>query len=329
MDAEYWLAAERILIERGEWTPPKTRSASKQSRKFGAYATGWLANRTLKPRTRQGYQELLDGPLTKSANVPLTLIDAEGVRHWHTGLGTKTPTKNAHAYSLLHAILATALYDGLIANNPCAIRSAMNTSPKRAAVILTPDQVAKVALALPDRLRALLLISAWCGLRWSEVIELRRHDFNAACDEITISRAATHRGGCNISTPKSGKAREVILPPHIVADIRDHLANFVDAGPDSLLFPAKVSCHYSDRLFREAFNKACKDVGIQQIPRVHDLRHFAGSQAARVGNLVEVMDRLGHSTQKASLRYQHVTSGRSREVAAELSKLAEVPITTA
>jgi integrase len=80
----------------------------------------------------------------------------------------------------------------------------------------------------------------------------------------------------------------VILPPHIVQDIRDHLANFVDAAPDSPLFPAKTSCRYSDRLFSEAFNKACKDVGIQQIPRVHDLRHFAGSQAARVGNLVMI-----------------------------------------
>jgi hypothetical protein len=201
MDGEAWLASERILIERGEWTPPKTRSANKQTRKFGAYASDWLANRTLKPRTRQGYQELLDGSLTKWNGVPLTLIDAEGVRHWHTGLGSATPTKNAHAYSLLHAILATAVSDGLIAGNPCAIRSAMNTSPKRAAVILTPDQVANVALALPDRLRALLLISAWCGLRWGEVVELRRRDFNAACNEIAVGRAMTHRGGtCSIDT---------------------------------------------------------------------------------------------------------------------------------
>jgi hypothetical protein len=36
-------------------------------------------------------------PLAKWNSVPLTLIDAEGVRHWHTGLGTKTPTKTAHA----------------------------------------------------------------------------------------------------------------------------------------------------------------------------------------------------------------------------------------
>jgi integrase len=56
--------------------------------------------------------------------------------------------------------------------------------------------------------------------------------------------------------------------------------------------------------------------------RIHDLRHFAGTQAARVGNLPETMARLGHSTPKASLIYQGIASGRAEEVAAALSKLA-------
>ena len=56
--------------------------------------------------------------------------------------------------------------------------------------------------------------------------------------------------------------------------------------------------------------------------RIHDLRHFAGTQAARVGNLPETMARLGHSTPKASLIYQGIARGRAEEVAAALSKLA-------
>ncbi|MDT7737982.1 MAG: hypothetical protein QOK09_1351 [Mycobacterium sp.] len=328
MDAEHWLSEERRLIDRREWTAPASRAAAKQTRSqsLGTYADEWLENRTLKPRTRQGYQELLDGPLAKLHKLPLALITGETVRAWHHGLGTATPTKNAHAYSLLHAILATALSDGLIPVNPCAIRSAMNVQSKRTAVILTPDEIAKVALALPDRLRALVLISAWCGLRWGEGVELRRRDFNPACDTITVGRAFTHRNGeCDIDTPKSGKGREVIVPPHVVQDVRDHLALYVAQSPDAQLFPAKTSCHYSDRLFREAFAEALKAVGITKVVRIHDLRHFAGTQAARVGNLVETMQRLGHSTQKASLKYQHVVDGRGREVAAALSALAQVP----
>jgi integrase len=168
----------------------------------------------------------------------------------------------------------------------------------------------------------LVLISAWCGLRWGEAVELRRRDFNEACDEITISRAFTHRAGCHVGPPKSGKPRSVDVPPFMVQDIRDHLELYVAESGDAQLFPAKSSCHYSDRLFREAFAEALKAVGITKAVRIHDLRHTAGTQTARVANLVETMDRLGHSTQKASLRYQHVASGRGREVAAELSRLA-------
>jgi len=53
------------------------------------------------------------------------------------------------------------------------------------------------------------------------------------------------------------------------------------------------------------------------------LRHFAGTQTARVANLVETMGRLGHSTVAASLLYQQRVSGRDVEIAEALSRLAE------
>lgn len=57
--------------------------------------------------------------------------------------------------------------------------------------------------------------------------------------------------------------------------------------------------------------------------RLHDMRHFAGHQTARVANLPETMARLGHSTQTASLRYQGQVSGRAVEIADQLSALAD------
>ena len=47
---------------------------------------------------------------------------------------------------------------------------------------------------------------------------------------------------------------------------------------------------------------------------------------ARVGNLVETMNHLGHSTVAASLRYQHMVSGRDVEIAHQLSALATTPL---
>jgi hypothetical protein len=79
----------------------------------------------------------------------------------------------------------------------------------------------------------------------------------------------------------------------------------------------------NDRVFsREYFADALATIGRKGV-RVHDLRHFSGTQTARVGNLVETMGRLGHSTAKASLIYQQIVSGRDAAVAEALSRLAE------
>ncbi|MFA1704696.1 tyrosine-type recombinase/integrase [Mycobacterium intracellulare] len=326
MDAERWLADERRLIERDEWSPPAHRAAVQHRRgtPFGEYATGWLDQRNLKPRTRHEYALLLAGPLAKLGKIPLHLITAEMVRTWHAGLGTSTPTHTARAYGLLHAVLNTAVSDGLIGSNPAAIRGAMNTATKRQATILTPDEVAKVALAIqPANLKALVLIAAWCGLRWGEVSALTRADVSADGSVITVARAVTHtKGQCHVATTKSDRVRTVIVPPHIVPDLADHLAHHVGPKGDALLFPAPRGCHLRQQVFRGYFNAALKSAGISGVVRIHDLRHFAGSQAARVGNLTEVMARLGHSTVRASMLYQQQVNGRDAEVAAALSALA-------
>jgi len=330
MDAEYWLADERRLVERGDWTPPKFRAAQKHARSqmFGEYATGWIKHRNVKPRTRQGYSELLAGPLAKLDPIPLNLLTAEGIRGWFAGLGTKTPTRNSHAYGLLHAILATATSDGVIAANPAKIRGAMNVASKRQPIILTPEQVAKIATEVRAELKAAVLIGAWCGLRWGEMTELRRSDVTPDGSVLSVGRGVTHRAGeCHILTPKGGKPRTVNVPPHVAPDIANHLAHHVGAEPDALLFPGalKKCKHMPDRTFRDHFRTALKAVGITENVRIHDMRHTAATTAARFATLAEVQARLGHSTVNAAMRYQHAAQSRDGELAAALSAYAQMP----
>ena len=195
MDAERWLSDERRLIERDEWTPPQLRAEARHARgqTFGAYADNWLAQRALKPRTTALYRGLLDGPLAKLARTPVATISAATVRTWHAGLGEGTPTRNAHAYGLLHTILNDCVSDGLLAGNPAKVRGAMAAKTKREPIILSANDVAKVAVNIrPAGLKAFVLISAWCGLRFGEAIELRRKDFNEDCSIVTVARGATH-----------------------------------------------------------------------------------------------------------------------------------------
>lgn len=51
--------------------------------------------------------------------------------------------------------------------------------------------------------------------------------------------------------------------------------------------------------------------------------HTGATLAAQTGaTLAELMSRLGHSTPRAALRYQHATQGRDAEIARRLSAMA-------
>jgi len=120
------------------------------------------------------------------------------------GLGSEHVRRNSHAYGLLHAILATAVTDQLIPANPANLSRAINPPTKCQPVILDAAEVAVLADTIrPERLRMLVLVLAWVGVRWGEAIELRRSDVTEGCKAIRVRRAVTHRNGCRIDTPTS------------------------------------------------------------------------------------------------------------------------------
>uniref|UniRef100_UPI003D8F9097 tyrosine-type recombinase/integrase n=1 Tax=Gordonia sp. B7-2 TaxID=3420932 RepID=UPI003D8F9097 len=322
MDAEAWLAKERRELEVGTWEPPKRPVPALD---LETYADRWVDERKLRPRTATGYRALLRlhiNPVLGAKAV--ASITPEMVRRWYIGLGTDHPTRNSHAYQLLHAVMATAVTDDLIAANPVHIRGAMHTERKRQPVILTPAEVRKLADAMPADLSTSVLLAAWCGLRWGETSELRRKDVDLDNGILTVARGVTYRDKVfRVQGTKSGVVRRVVMPPHIVDHIRAHLDERVADDPEALLFPAPGSNgHLVDVLYRKSFTKAAKAIGRDDL-HVHDLRHFAGTQAARVGGTTaEVMARLGHSTVGAAMKYQASDLKRDRQIATALSELA-------
>jgi integrase len=336
MDAEGWLAAERRLIDLKLWTPPAQRAAEQKAQgiTLAEYAPAWIEQRTvggqpLKPRTKSQYIKLFEEHIqpTSLAKIPMRSITTEAVRAWHATTLVDKPSYRSLAYVLLHAVLSTAVTDGHLPANPAQIRGAGSTAAKKQAVILDVTEVGQLADTIDERFKALILISAWCGLRWGEVTELKRKDFSDDCALIAVERGVVHRDGkCIVDTPKSNKGRTVVTPPHIRSAIKHHLATYVAKDPDALAFPPDRSCHLSSTSFRGYYTRALTAIGRdgkkKPRPTIHDLRHFAGTQTARVGNLVETMGRLGHSTVKASLIYQGVVNGRDAEIAEALSALA-------
>ena len=177
---------------------------------------------------------------------------------------------------------------------------------------------------MPDQYRAMVLLASWCAMRFGELVDLRHADIDLDQQVVHIRRAAVRvDGGWRIGNPKSDAGiRDVAIPPHLVASIELHLTK-VGQGKDALLFPAKDGVgHLQPSTLYRHFYKARVAAGRPDL-RFHDLRHSGAVLAAQTGaTLAELMERLGHSTPQAAMRYQHAAKGRDKEIAANLSKLA-------
>lgn len=321
-DAEGWLAGERRKIDLDTWGKVEASDGIT----LRAYGLRWLKQRQLRPRTAQHYESMLNRLILPDlGDLKLVQLTPARVRSWHTELGSAHPTRNAHAYSLLHAICATAVQDELIDANPCRIRAAMQTKRRRDVDVLSPAQVDKLASKMPTELRASVILAAWCGLRWGETSELRRRDVPADCSVLRIRRAVTYRSGkFYVGEPKTAAGiRDVSVPPHIRPTLKAHLKNYAAPGPDGLLFPGEDGKHLRADQYRYWWELARKAIKKPTL-RVHDLRHVGAVLAAQSGaTTAELMHRLGHTTPEMALRYQHVAEGRDAEIAERLSKLAE------
>lgn len=322
LDAEAWLTDRRREIDRDAWSPPGAVGARTQT--LADYAGPWLAQRALKPRTREHYGHLLHALILPDLGpVPLAALTPARVRAWHATLSPGKPTMRAHGYSLLRTILNTAVTDELINANPCTIRSAGSAKRVHQVKPASLDEIAALVAAMPERYKVMTLLAAWCGCRFGELAELRRKDVDADAGVLHIRRGVVLvEGKPVVGTPKSSAGiRDVAVPPHLLPALREHLGEHADHGRDGLLFPAVSGGHLSPTGLYSVFYPARMKAGRPDL-RWHDLRHTGAVLAASTGaSLAELMARLGHSTPQAALRYQHAAQGRDAQIAEALSAL--------
>ncbi|MGO0577133.1 tyrosine-type recombinase/integrase [Ornithinimicrobium panacihumi] len=329
-DAEAWLVHERRLVQDDVWSPARSRRAQvrRKTEEFGPYAESWLEQRDLKPRTRALYRRLFDRFLMPSfAHVALRDITPAVVRAWFSELDPTRPTQRAHAYSLLRSILKTAVDDEILASNPCKLRSAGSTKRARHVEPASLDELAILVEHMPDRYRALVLIGAWCGLRFGEMAELRRRDVELRTGTLHVRRGVVRfEGQVAVGEPKSGAGvRTIAIPPHLLPSLEAHLQEHVEGGRDALLFSSVkdpgLQVH-PNTIYRHWYR--ARDAAGRPDLRIHDLRHTGAVLAAQSGaTIAELMARIGHSTPQAAMRYQHAARGRDASIAAAMSRLAQ------
>jgi integrase len=330
--ADAWLARVHGDIQAGRWvSPDAVKIPADLPEVFGTYAAGWLAGRDLSGSTRKLYRIILDGHILPSfEDVPMGTISPAMVREWHAGLRTETgPTQRARAYSLLRTILGTAVTDDVIPANPCRIRGAGSAKTARDIRPASLPELEALAAAMPQRYRLMVLLAAWCAMRFGELAELRRADIDVKNAIVHVRRGVVSTdGGLVVKGPKSeaGK-RDVNIPPHLMPAVKAHLSKYVCPAQHALVFPAVHGGHLNPGSLRRAYHPAREAAGRPDL-RFHDLRHTGAVLAAATGaTLAELMARLGHSTVSAAMRYQHAAADRDKVIAAALSELAAGTVT--
>jgi len=330
LDAGAWLAAQVREVDRGTWTAPQPAGeAHRGAPTLRSYSGTWLAARELKPRTRLLYRALLDGHVLPGlGDVELTRLTPTTVRNWYAGLDPSAPTQRAHAYSLLRSIMATAVSDDLTPTNPCRIRGGGSASTQHTTRVASLAELEVMVEAVPEHRRPLLLLAAWCGLRFGELAELRRGDIDLDGGVLRVQRGVTRASGqVFIGDPKSAAGRRTVaIPPHLQPVLERHLRLHTGGEGDALLFPARNGGHLAPTSLQSFWHPARAKAGRPDL-RFHDLRHTGATLAAATGaTLADLMARLGHSTPSAALRYQHAVADRDRAIAEALSGFAEAKV---
>ena len=329
-DAEAWLGAQVIDVRAQAWEPPEPGASTRP--RLREFADTYLAVRSRSPRVQIEYRSLLDRVILPSlGDRQIDRIEPSHVTAWYASLPADRPRARAHAYSLLKAVLNLAVANDLIARNPCRISGASSVRRKREPVPATIGELQAIHKAMPERYRPMLNLAAFCALRFGELTELRRKDLDMNAGVVHVRRAVTKANGQFIvGLPKSDAGvRDVAIPPHLLPELKAHLAKFVGPESEALLFPARQGGHMAVSSLNTVFTRAREKAGRSDL-RWHDLRHTGATLAAAQGATVaELKARLGHSTTHAAMQYQHASKDRDAAIAALLSQhaLAEpIPI---
>jgi integrase len=103
--------------------------------------------------------------------------------------------------------------------------------------------------------------------------------------------------------------------------VKAQLSTWVALEPASLLFTGPRTDILRRLTFTNAWNRARDAVGVQHL-HFHDLRHTGNTLAASTGaSTKELMARMGHTSTRAALIYQHASDERDAAIAEGVSEL--------
>jgi integrase len=219
------------------------------------------------------------------------------------GQGTIAMTRR-----MLSALFAGAVREGHVLSNPIAGVELATPDDREPRYLLVGEIDRLVSVIPSDTDRTLVLVLAYCGLRFGEAAALRVRDVDLERRRIIVRASLSEVDGHLIEgKTKTRRIRSVRIPSILVPPLEDQLR---DKTPAARAFAGARGKdlrigNWRTRVFRAAVSRA----GLEEpYPRIQDLRHTAASLAIASGSHPKtVSEMLGHASIGITMdRYGHL-----------------------
>jgi integrase len=308
VEARRFLDAANADMHRGQWVDPAAGRLM-----LAEWAATYLATVTnLRPTTLATYErDLTRYVLPRFGHLPLARIRPLDVRSWladELAAGI-APTSVHRHFCTLRRLLRVAVETDLLVKSACAGIKPPPVEPVEMR-FLTAAEVHRLAEEMHPHFRVLVYTAAYAGLRWGELIGLKRARVDIANRTITVLEQLVELKGQFLWQPPKTRAgrRRVTIPGFLADMLAEQLAHRALPGPAGLVFPNRAGKPIAASSFNTAHWKPAKQrAGIDRL-RWHDLRHTAVALAIAQGaHPKAIQSRLGHSSVQVTLdRYGHL-----------------------
>lgn len=332
-DAARFLSSVQTDMARGQFIDPRAGKVT-----LAQWADEWLAlpgkRAATVVRDRQGLAVFLDplGGMPLSALTPKHIQSVVSARCQVAAPGTVRRDVAA-----LRAVLNAAVDADRLGRSPARKLALPAATSPGDLPTLSPDGLSKLADALPDHYRAIVLTGAVLGLRWGEAAGLRVCDINFPGRTISVRGALKELAGhlTREEEPKTRTSvRTLAAPSFLLEELARHLAAHrggPNADSDALVFMGPrggmLRRRFVERILRPAAERVREDeAAAGHTPSVpagltfHMLRHTAVTAMADSGVPFNVTQkRAGHSTARMTMeRYSHRSAEADRDAATAL-----------
>ncbi len=179
---------------------------------------------------------------------------------------------------------------------------------------LTFEEADRFMAAADSEWQTMIVVALKCGLRQGEMLALRWEDVDLVVGRIMVRRSVT-RG--IITTPKSGKPREIPLGDTVLRALKSHRHL-----KGELVFCNERGGMLTKGECKHPLWRAAKHAGLRRVGW-HVLRHtFASHLTMRGVPLKAVQELMGHATIEMTMRYAHLSPDVRRDAVRVLDTTA-------